>query len=74
LQRGVYEISEIATSTCLCSFRLLCAVRAEGQRLGFLLFFDDEPGSESHGERVRECPGCGAPLGLLALLSEYRTK
>jgi hypothetical protein len=29
--------------------------------------FDDEPASDARGERVRECPGCGAALGLHAL-------
>jgi hypothetical protein len=29
--------------------------------------FDDEPASDARGERVCECPGCGAALGLHVL-------
>ena len=54
---------------CSCAYRLVCAVGRQGERLGLLDFFDDEPESESLGQRVRECPGCGEQLGLLALFA-----
>jgi len=41
----------------------------EGERLGVLHFFDDEPKSATYGQRVEDCPGCGERLGLLALFA-----
>ena len=37
--------------------------------MGLLVFFDDEPTSETLGERIRECPGCSERLGLLTFYS-----
>jgi hypothetical protein len=54
---------------CECGHNICCAVRQEGERLGFLVFSDDEPKSETLGERIRECPGCGERLRLLTLYS-----
>jgi hypothetical protein len=54
---------------CECGHNIFCAVRQEGERLGLLVFFDDEPTSETLGERIRECPGCSERLGLLTLYS-----
>jgi len=34
----------------------------EGERLGFLRFFDAPRPREIHGERLTHCPGCGARL------------
>lgn len=42
--------------------------------MGFVDFFDDEPDSESRGQRVRECPGCGERLGLAAFFAADPTR
>jgi hypothetical protein len=55
---------EVATLRCTCGHAILC----EMQRLGTLTFFDAEPTSEIHGERVENCPGCGEQLEFLSLL------
>jgi len=44
-------------------------VEREGERLGFLHFFDDEPKSATYGQRIEDCPCCGERLGLLALFA-----
>jgi hypothetical protein len=49
---------------CVCTYPILCEVRREGRRLGFPVFFDDGPESETRGERVSGCPGCGRTLGI----------
>ena len=49
---------------CSCSYQILCELRGEGKRLGFPVFFDDQPASETHGEQPTSCPGCGQSLGL----------
>jgi hypothetical protein len=56
---------------CACGYSILCEVRPEGERVGYLAFFDGEPASETYGERVKSCPGCGQQLGLPML---YRIK
>jgi hypothetical protein len=42
----------------------LFEVRRESECLGSLVFFDD-PTSQTHGEGIHECSGCGERLGLL---------
>ena|SRR5215207_3240190 len=49
---------------CVCTYPILCEVRQAGGRLGFPVFFDDGPESETRGERVSSCPGCGRALGI----------
>ena len=49
---------------CVCGHAVLCEVQAAGERIGFLTFFDAEPGSETHGKRIKDCPRCGQRLGL----------
>jgi hypothetical protein len=56
---------------CSCGRRLVCEVARLGERLGLLDFFDNEPDSETHSQRVRECPGCGERLELHVL---FRSK
>lgn len=58
---------------CECGHAVLCEVQPEGERIGFLAFFDDEPASETHGRRVRECPTCGQQLGLPVLYRVNRS-
>jgi hypothetical protein len=48
----------------MCGHSISCEVQPEGERIGFLAFFDDEPTSETYGERVKSCPRCGEQLGL----------
>ena len=60
------EITE-ARLRCVCGFSIVCQVRPAVERIGFLAFFDDEPTSETYGERVQSCPSCGEQLGLVLL-------
>jgi hypothetical protein len=56
---------EVATAVhCVCGYSILCALRSVGERLGFLEFLDNEPASETYGQRVEYCPNCGEQLGL----------
>jgi hypothetical protein len=57
----------LAELLCACTYQILCEVRDEGERLGTLGFFDDGPQSETRGQRVTSCPGCGQRLGLHVL-------
>jgi hypothetical protein len=43
-------MKEAATTTllCACAYRILCELRREGERLGFLVFFDGEKTSETY--------------------------
>ena len=54
----------LAALVCSCGYRILCELRQEGERLGLQVFFDDQPASESRGQQIRSCPGCGQSLGL----------
>lgn len=56
------------TVGCSCGYPLACEVEREGERLGFLAFFDGEPTSSADGERIEHCPGCGQRLVLHRLL------
>jgi hypothetical protein len=59
-----------ATAICCgCGYPVSCQVEREGERLGFLAFFDDEPTSPTYGERIEHCPECGLRLALHNLLS-----
>ena len=51
-----------------CGHKIAVELGALGARLAtVVLFFDDEPGSDTRGGRVSECPGCGTRLGLHTL-------
>jgi hypothetical protein len=52
---------------CVCGHNIVCEVQPEGERIGFLAFFDDEPTSETYGQRIKGCPRCGEQLGLPVL-------
>jgi hypothetical protein len=43
-----------------CGHGISCGVRGEGERLGFLVYFDDQEVSETYGEQIACCPRCGA--------------
>jgi hypothetical protein len=58
---------------CVCGHRVVCKVQSEGEHIGFLAFFDDEPTSETHGRRVKSCPSCGEQLGLGRLYPKTRS-
>jgi hypothetical protein len=55
---------------CACTYPILCEVQKEGGRLGSLKFFDDGSESETRGERVSRCPGCGRKLELHLLRAQ----
>jgi hypothetical protein len=49
---------------CACGQRLYCEVRSVEHHTGSLVFFDNEPTSESYGQQVECCPNCGEKLEL----------
>jgi hypothetical protein len=55
---------ERAALRCVCGHRILCEVWPEGERIGSLVFFDDEPTNETYRQRITSCLGCGEQLGL----------
>ena len=57
---------------CYCGYRIYCKVRGEGERLGFLEFFDDLEFSGTYGEQVSCCPGCDARFDHHLLLQATR--
>jgi hypothetical protein len=59
---------------CGCSYKVRCEVMRHGERLGELMFFDDEEASVTQGERVRYCPACRSRLTLLSLRPRGWTK
>jgi hypothetical protein len=63
-------MKEGARSVCSCAYPIFCEVEREGESLGFLVFFDDEPKSATYGQRIEDCPGCGERLGLLVLSAQ----
>ena len=65
-------MQDTAALLCLCAHRILCEVQREGERLGSLIFFDNEPESETNGQRVDSCPKCGQRLGLLGLSAYHQ--
>jgi hypothetical protein len=62
-EHGAGRGSSVALS-CACGYSISCEVHPEGERIGYLAFFDDEPASEAFGERIESCPRCGQQLGL----------
>jgi hypothetical protein len=43
---------------CECGHSICCAVRQEGERLGFLVFFDDQEASKTYAEQVASRTAC----------------
>ena len=67
-------MSEVATALhCVCGHSICCEVRSTGERLGFLAFLDNEPASETYGQRIENCPGCGERLGLPLFFRKNRS-
>jgi hypothetical protein len=71
--RITVQVDETATLRCECGHGILCEVRRAGTHLGFLVFVDDEPTSETYSERVESCPGCGEQLSFPMLFPKNRT-
>ncbi len=65
---------EAATLQCPCGYAILCVVRSLMERLGAAVFFDDESKSETYGERIESCPGCGEQLKFLSLVLSNRRR
>ena len=59
---------EAVTPRCPCGYAILCEVRRMVECMGTVAYFDDESTSETYGERVRNCPGCGEQLEFHTLL------
>ena len=66
------QMEEAVALHCGCGHGILCEVMRAGEHLGFLAFFDDEPRSETCGERVEHCPDCSEQLGLPMLFAKNR--
>lgn len=64
---GGKTVQEAVALRCVCGYDILCEVRREGERLGFLAFFDGEPTSETYTKQVESCPDCGKQLGVFIL-------
>jgi hypothetical protein len=56
---------EAVTLHCRCGHGILCEVQPEGERIGFLAFFDDEPTSETYAQRIKSCPVVANSSGCL---------
>ena len=54
---------------CACTRCIFCKMSHEGKRLGAVLFFNDGLASETCGERIEFCSGCGEKLGGRVLLA-----
>jgi hypothetical protein len=52
---------------CVCGYKLHCEVMYYGERLGELVFFDDDETSKTRGKRIWYCSGCNERLDLLGL-------
>lgn len=59
---------ELVALRCVCTYAISVVLQTAGEDICYIVFFDDEPTSGTHGERVRECPSCGERLGLHRLL------
>ncbi len=59
---------EVAPLQCPCGYPIVCEVQSLMGRLGAAIFLDEEPTSETYGETVKSCPGCGEQLTFLTLL------
>lgn len=51
-----------------CGHAVSMVLANRGERVCTLLFFDDEPSSDTYTEQVHKCPGCGELLGLHTLV------
>ena len=61
-------LEELVAMRCLCSYAISVELVGAGEQLCTIVFFDDEPMSETCRQRVRECPSCGERIGLHRLL------
>jgi hypothetical protein len=63
---SLFEV--VGLVSCPCGHGIFCRIVREGERLGTVVFFDDEVTSETHGERIERCARCGQKLELHRLL------
>jgi hypothetical protein len=66
--RGEKVVEELAALRCACGHGISVELRDTGERVGYAVFFDNEPTSETYSVRVHECPGCGGVIGLHTLI------
>jgi hypothetical protein len=62
----VQSTGECVRLYCECGRPVRAGVQYHGERVGTLVFFDDEL-SSTCGERLTHCPGCSKQLKLLML-------
>jgi hypothetical protein len=63
------ETAVPTTLSCLCGYTIVCLVVRDGERLGSIVYFDEEPTSPTNGGQIENhCPGCGLRLALHRLL------
>ena len=58
---------------CSCGYKLWCEARFDDEDLLRLIFFDNEETSETYGERITLCPGCGGRSFVARLLEPPHT-
>ena len=63
-----------ASLRCSCGYGVRCEAWHDREGLGGLVFIDDEEVSETRGERVGRCPGCGRLIDLHSLLTQSRPR
>jgi hypothetical protein len=62
-----------ATLRCVCGHSIFCEVGTTGEYVGFLVFFDNEPTSETYGQQIECCPNCGEKLGFPVFFRQNRS-
>jgi len=68
------ETAVLRALACLCGYPVACRLLREGERLGYLVFFDDEPAGSTFGRQIEHCPTCTQKLALHRLLSRIPRK
>lgn len=69
-------MQEAIALRCECGHRIRCELIRYGERVGSLVFFDqdeEKEASQIRGERSESCPGCGRRLDLVHLLLKDRS-
>ncbi len=62
-------VEETFRVSCNCGRLVRAGVLRGGERLGTLVFFDEE-NVGTYGQRRTCCPGCGRRLDLIAMLRQ----
>jgi hypothetical protein len=66
-------VAEVALR-CVCGHSIFCEVLSTEEHIGFVVFFDNEPTSETYGQQVECCPNCGEQLGFPMIFRQNRAR